>query len=184
MIAALILAAGIAGASAGAVRVPSGESAWGGIREGKGPIHVADYDLEATLDPLRHTVEGRERVTWRNRSGEAIRALYVHLYLNAFEGPGSTFSVERERFGGFRTDVEIKKGEWGFIELKSVTQGGRPVPWVFAQPDGGPQTDRSVARFDLPEAVPPGGTVVLEIAFHDQLPRVVARTGWFGTYHL
>ena len=184
MFAASILAAGIAGASAGAVRVPSSESAWGGVREGKGPVRVADYDLAATLDPVRHTLEGRERVTWRNRSREPIRELYVHLYLNAFEGPQSTFNLERQQFGGFRTDVETRKGEWGFIELKSVTQGGKPVPWVFVQPDGGPQTDRTVARFDLPDEVPPGGTAVLEIAFHDQLPRVVARTGWFGTYHL
>jgi hypothetical protein len=184
MLAALILAAGVAGASAGDVRVPSSDSAWGGVREGKGPVRVADYDLEATLDPVRHTVDGRERVTWRNRSGEPISALYVHLYLNAFEGAGSTFNIERERFGGFRTGVETKKGEWGFIELKSVTQGGKPVPWAFVQPDGGPATDRTVARFDLPDAVPPGGTAVLEIAFRDQLPRVVARTGWFGTYHL
>ena len=53
MSAALILAAGITGASAGAVRVPSSESAWGGIREWKGPLRVADYDLDATLDPVR-----------------------------------------------------------------------------------------------------------------------------------
>ncbi len=184
VIAASILAAGIAGASAGAVRVPSSEGAWGGVREGKGPLHVADYDLEATLDPGRHTVDGREKLTWRNRSAEPIRSIYVHLYLNGFEGPGSTFERERKQFGGFRTGVETKKGEWGSIELKSVSQGGRPVPWTFVHPDGGPGTDHTVARLDLPEAVAPGGTTVLEIAFHDQLPRVVARTGWFGTYHL
>jgi len=65
-----------------------------------------------------------------------------------------------------------------------VTQDGQAVPWTFVQPDGGPQTDHTVARLDLPRTVPPGGTAVLEIDFHDQLPRVVARTGWFGSYHL
>ena len=184
MLGTLLIAVGIAGASAGAVRVPSSEAAWGGVREGKGPLRVADYDLEATLDPVRHTVEGRERLTWRNRSAEPIRSLYVHLYLNAFEGPGSTFQIERRRYGGFRSGVATRKGEWGFIELRSVTQRGRPVPWTFVQPDGGPETDRTVARLDLPEPVPPGGATTLEIAFHDQLPRVVARTGWFGSYHL
>jgi hypothetical protein len=184
VLAALILAAGVAGASAGAVRVPSSESAWGGVRGAEGPLRLADYDLEATLDPGRHTVEGIERLTWRNRSARPVGELYVHLYLNAFEGPGSTFNTERVRFGGFRSDVPTRKGEWGFIELKSVTQGGKPVPWSYVHPDGGPETDRTVARFDLPDPVPPGGTAIVEIAFHDQLPRVVARTGWFGTYHL
>ena len=181
---ALLLAAGIAGASAGAVRVASNASAWGGVREGKGPERVADYDLEATLDPVRHTVDGRERLTWRNRSAETVRELYVHLYLNAFEGEETTFGRERKRYGGFRSASRTKRGEWGYIDLRSVTQDGQAVPWTFVQPDGGPQTDRTVARLDLPRAVPPGGTAILEMEFHDQLPRVVARTGWFGSYHL
>jgi hypothetical protein len=154
------------------------------VREGKGPERVASYDLEATLDPLKHTVDGRERLTWRNRSAETISAVYVHLYLNAFEGEGSTFARERTRFGGFRSNVETREGEGGSIELRRVEQGGRTVPWSYVHPDGGPGTDRTVVRLDLPEPVPPGGTTVLTMEFHDQLPRVVARTGWFGTYHL
>src|SRR6266550_568116 len=176
MLAALLLAAGIAGASAGAVRVASSASAWGGVREGKGPERVADYDLEATLDPVSHSLDGHERLTWRNRSTEPVRELYVHLYLNAFEGEETTFARERKRYGGFRSDTRTKRGEWGYIELRSVTQDGQAVSWTFVHPDGGPLTDRTVARFDLPRAVPPGGTAVLEIEFHDQLPRVVART--------
>src|SRR5919204_1814266 len=184
MLAVLLVAAGIAGTSAGAVRVPSSASAWGGVREGKGPQHVADYDLEARLDPVRHTVEGRERLTWRNRSRETIRELYVHLYLNAFEGEDTTFARERKRYDGFRSVGRTRRGEWGYIELRNVRQDGLAVPWSFVHPDGGAPTDRTVARFDLPRAVPPGGTAVLEIEFHDQLPRLVARTGWFGSYHL
>jgi hypothetical protein len=173
----------VAGAGAGAVRVPSSESAFGGVRA-DGPLHVADYELEAVLDPVRHTVEGKERLVWRNRSDVPVRSLYIHLYLNAFEGPGSTFARELQRYGGFRTDVKQKQGEYGYIELKKVLQGGTPVPWEFVHPDGGPETDHTVARLDLPAAVPPGGTATVDFEFHDQLPRVVARTGWFDTYHL
>ncbi len=180
---ALLVAVEVAGWSAGAVRTPSSPDAWGGVRE-RGPLRVADYDLTATLDPVRHTVEGTERLTWRNRSAETISSIYVHLYLNAFEGPGSTFMTESVQYGGFRTDVKTRAGEWGYIELKTVVQDGRPVPWTFVHPDSGPATDRTVARLDLPRPVPPGGTAVLEIEFHDQLPRVVARSGWFDTYHL
>jgi hypothetical protein len=182
---ALLLAQdiGLAGGDAGAVRTPSGPSAWGGIREGKGPERVADYDLEATLDPVKHTVEGRETVVWRNRSDRPVKSLYVHLYLNAFEGEGSTFNRERAIFGAFRTDARTKKGEWGYIEIASATQNGKPISWEFVHPDGGPQTDHTVARFDLPEPVPPSAATTFEVRFHDQLPRVVARTGWFGSFH-
>ena len=178
----LLAAIEVAGKDAGAVRVPSSAGAFGGVREG-GPERVADYNLEAVLDPQKHSLEGKERLLWKNRSAEPVRALYLHLYLNAFEGQGSTFATEARRYGGFRSKVETKQGEYGYIELKKVLQGGAPVPWAFVHPDGGPDTDHSVARLDLPETVPPGGTAVIDFEFHDQLPRVVARTGWFGTYH-
>jgi hypothetical protein len=170
----------IAGASAGAVRTPSSETAWSGSRR------VADYDLEAVLDPDKHTVEGKERLTWLNRSDRPITHLYLHLYLNAFEGPGSTFMSEAKRYGGLRTGVELKNGEYGWMELRKVRQSGsgKPVPWKFVHPDSGPETDHSVVQLDLPEAVSPGGRTIVYFEFHDQLPRVVARTGYFDKYHL
>ena len=177
----------IASAALGAVHTPSSAQAFGGVQQ-YGADHlsqrVADYNLEAVLDPVKHTVEGKERLTWTNRSDKAISHLYVHLYLNAFEGPASTFNSEKARYGGFRTGVETKKGEWGYLELKKVQQGGAPVPWRFVHPDGGPATDHTVAVLDLPQPIPPGGKGVIDFDFHDQLPRVIARTGYFDTYHL
>src|SRR5438105_12796856 len=168
---ALLVAIEVAGWSAGAVRTPSSPSAWGGVREK--PELVANYDLDATLDPKLHTIEGRERLTWRNRSNETITALYIHLYLNAFEGPGSTFNVERKRYGAFRSDVPTKKGEFGWIDLKKVTQGPNPVASTFVHPDGGPETDRAGARRDLPEPITPGGTAARASGLHAHLPRAV-----------
>jgi hypothetical protein len=52
------------------------------------------------------------------------------------------------------------------------------------QPDGGPAGDHSVVRFDLPQPVAPGASTTLDIAFHDQLPRVLARSGYFSSFHL
>ena len=177
----------VAGWEAGAVRSPSSPGAWGGPRTGKEATlsdRVADYAIRAVLDPTKHTITGTEKLTWRNRSDVAIRSVYLHLYLNAFESEGSTFQKEARRYGAFRTGVETKDGEWGWIELRGVAQGGRPAAWSFVHPDGGPETDHTVVRVDLPEPVAPGGTTTLEIEFFDQLPRVVARTGWFDAFHL
>ncbi|MCX5730068.1 MAG: M1 family peptidase, partial [Deltaproteobacteria bacterium] len=177
----------VAGWEAGAVRSPSSPGAWGGPRTGKEATlsdRVADYAIRAVLDPTKHTITGTEKLTWRNRSDVAIRSVYLHLYLNAFESEGSTFQKEARRYGAFRTGVETKDGEWGWIELRGVAQGGRPAAWSFVHPDGGPETDHTVVRVDLPVPVAPGGTTTLEIEFFDQLPRVVARTGWFDAFHL
>ncbi|WP_296943408.1 M1 family metallopeptidase [uncultured Massilia sp.] len=178
----------LAAPDAAAVRVPSSPQAWGGARTGQEATlsdRVVHYDIDATLDPDKHTVTGRQKLTWRNRSDVAVTSVYLHLYMNAFEGTGSTFFTEkRERDAAFRSGVDIKEGEWGHIALRRVEQAEARVPWHVVHPDGGPATDRTVVRLDLPAAVAPGASTTLDIDFQTQLPRVMARTGYFGTFHL
>lgn len=178
----------LAGAAAAAVRTPSAADAWGGPRTDKDATlsnRVVAYDIEAELDPVKHTIAGKQKLTWRNRSAQPVCSIYMHLYLNGFEGPGSTFMTEqRASESGFRSNVDTKDGEYGYIRLNKVTQGSAAAKWTFVQPDGGPKTDRSVVRIDLPQPVAAGATTTLDIDFFDQLPRVVARTGYYGSFHL
>jgi hypothetical protein len=178
----------LVGRDAAAVTVPSAATAWGGARTGSEPTlsdRVVDYHIAATLDPVKHTVDGLEHLSWRNRSAVPVHAVYLHLYLNAFESNYSTYFTESRVPGfRFRSDVPTHTGEWGHIEVRKAEQGGKPITMTFVHPDGGPTTDHTVVRFDLPTAVAPGATTVLDISFFDQLPRVVARTGYFGTFHL
>jgi len=174
--------------NAAAVAVMSAPGAWGGPRSGNEPTlsdRVVDYQIDATLDPTAHTVEGKEQLTWRNRSDRPIKVIYLHMYLNGFEGKDSTFFTEESRSGfRFRDPLHIGKGEWGHIELRSLSQSGRRAQVSYVHPDGGPESDHTVMRVDLPDAVPALGTTILNIDFLDQLPRVVARTGYFGSFHL
>ena len=173
---------------AAAVTVPSAPDAWGGQRTGNEATlsdRVVEYKIAATLDPKKHTIDGKQQLTWRNRSDRPVKAVYLHLYLNAFEGPGSTFNTEmRQNHFGFRSEVKVDEGGWGYMRLTKVEQGGAKVAWRYVQPDDGPKTDRTVVRLDLPEAVAPGSSTTLDIDFFDQLPRVSARTGYYGTFHL
>ena len=178
----------IVGGDAAAVSVPSAADAWGGPRTGAEDTlsdRVVHYSIDATLDPVKHTIEGRQQLTWRNRSAQPVCSVYMHLYLNGFEGPGSTFMTElRENSDVFRSNVRGKDGEWGYTKLRKVEQGGAAVKWSFVQPDGGPATDRTVVRLELPQPVAPGASTTLDIDFFNQLPRVVARTGYYKTFHL
>ena len=178
----------LAPARGSAVTTPSAPGAWGGRRTGSEPTlsdRVANYRIAATLDPVKHTVTGRQQLTWRNRSAVEVRSVYVHLYMNAFANGASTFYTEqRTGASGARKEVEVKQGEWGHIELRRVLQGAAKVNHAFVQPDNGPETDRTVVRFDLPVAVAPGASTTLDIDFLTQLPRAVARTGYVGSYHL
>lgn len=64
---------GIALASphASAVDTPSQPNAWGGARTGQESTlsdRVVNYEIEATLDPVKHPIDGKQKLTWRNRS--------------------------------------------------------------------------------------------------------------------
>jgi hypothetical protein len=170
-----------------AVETPSSPDAWGGPRSGKEATlsdRVVRYDIDARLDPVKHTVDGNEKLTWRNRSAVPVRTVYLHLYLNAFQNPQSTWFTEARDLGLFRSGQKTEDGEWGWVDLQKVQQAGGDVKWRYVHPDGGPATDHTVVRLDLPAEVAPGGSTTLDIAFHDQLPRVVARTGWWGNFHM
>ncbi|GFZ95437.1 M1 family metallopeptidase [Dyella caseinilytica] len=168
----------------------SSPDAWGGERTGNEPTlsdRVVSYTIDADLDATKHAVTGKEHMTWRNRSDRPVSSVYFHLYLNAFQNEGSTFLTERKVLasdGGSRGVGVLKKGQWGWIRLQQVQQGGTSLKWSFVHPDGGPEADQTVVRIDLAQPVPPGGTLALDIDFLSQLPRVVARTGWWGDFNL
>jgi hypothetical protein len=178
----------LAAPDAAAVRVASAPEAWGGIRTGQEATlsdRVASYRIQATLDPVKHLIDGKEQLTWRNRSAVPVRSVYLHMYMNAFESNDSTFFTEKRLTGrSFPSGAEIRDGEWGHIALRTVTQLGGKATWAYVQPDGGTKNDHTVLRLDLPSPVAPGATTVLDIDFQTQLPRVVARTGYFKTFHL
>lgn len=180
----------LAGPAAAGVREPSAPNAWGGERSGSEPTlsdRVVGYRIDAELDAAKHAVSGREQMTWRNRSDRSVRSVYLHLYLNAFKNEGSTFFTERRvltAHGHSRGAATLKKGQWGWIDLRRVQQGEAALKWNFVQPDGGPATDETVVKVDLAQPVGAGETLTLDIDFLSQLPRVVERTGWWGDFNL
>ena len=155
------------------VTTPSAANAWGGERTGKEPTlsdRVVSYAIDASLDAAKHQVAGKEHMTWRNRSDRPVSHVYFHLYLNAFENDGSTWFTERKvltAHGRSRGNAVLKDGQWGWIHLQEVAQGGTALKWSYVHPDGGPATDHTVVRIDLAQPVPAGGTLALDINFLD-----------------
>jgi hypothetical protein len=144
---------------------------------------TASYLIHVELDPRRHTLVGRETITWRNPAPVPAAALWLHLYLNAFKHSRTSFMREREREGL----ATPRAGEWGWIDLRRVEAQGRDLAAAlrFARPDDGNPDDDTVVRVDLPEPVPPGGQVVVKVDFEATLPRALLRTGHAGPdFHL
>jgi hypothetical protein len=157
---------------------------------------IVEYTIQAKLDAKTHTVEGEERLVWRNPSGDAVNELRFHLYLNAFKNNRSTFA--RESGGQLRGDkAGAKPEDWGWIDVVSMkTEAGVDLKAAarFIQPDGDAfphadkgasgDEDQTVLAVPLPSPVLAHGELTLSIAFRSKLPRVFARTGYVRDFHL
>jgi hypothetical protein len=147
-------------------------------------VRVADYDMRVRLDPDAKTLQGEQRIVWRNPAPEPVGDLWFHLYLNAFKNSKSTFFVESG--GQLRGDRMAADG-WGYVDVRSLRRGdGRDLALgaTFEHPDDENADDRTVWRVPLPEPVPPGGEIALDVVFEAKLPRIFARTGYFRDYFL
>lgn len=71
---------------------------------------VVEYTIQVTLDPTEKTLDGRQRLIWR----DAVSELRFHLYLNAFKNNRSTFM--RESSWRLRDEEAGRKPEdWGWL---------------------------------------------------------------------
>ncbi len=151
------------------------------------------YDMQVTLDPSTRTIEGRQRVTWRNPDSVPVGELQFHLYLNAFRDSTSTFMKESGgQHRGFSADGEER---WGGVDINRM-QIVRNTPGdasplgaepelidltdaiQFIHPDDNNTQDRTVVSVQLPEPVAPGAEITLDIDFTSRMPQIFARTGW------
>ena len=152
------------------------------------------YHIQARLDPDTKSIAGFQRVSWKNPDNVAVDELQFHLYLNAFKDTLSTFMVESGgAHRGFSATVE---DPWGGITVNQMRIIGNEVndelpigrsrdssvditeQIQFIQPDDDNEFDQTVISVQLPEPVPPGESISLEIDFESKLPEIIARTGW------
>lgn len=135
---------------------------------------VVDYRLEVRVEGA--LLKGSGSVVLRNVSSAPLDELWLHLYLNAFEGPETVYG--RVPPLGFRGVAPLDAGS---IELESL----RVEAWgaeLAADPPHTPgePLDRTDLRFPLPQSLPPGESLRLDMRFTSKLPPVSMRTGHFG----
>jgi len=151
--------------------------------EAEGAVETASYDLEARLDASTHVVTGKGTLHWTNRSSTPVRELWFHLYLNAFKNDHTLFL--RSPFGAGRSGDHAEK--WGYIDISrlAVRQLGGKDLWPGAdRTSPGDPDDQTDIRVPLPDAVDPGKSIDIELEWTSQLPEIVERTGYSGSFHM
>ncbi len=146
------------------------------------PSKVASYDIEAKLDTTAHRVTGHETIHFVNRSSVQLNELWFHLYLNAFKNDKTLFL--RSPFGAGRSGD--KAHEYGYVDVKKLSLVGGDGADLWPNRDRhspNDPDDETDLRLPLPNPVEPGASLSLELTFEDQLPEIVERTGYSGSFH-
>lgn len=183
MVALLVLSAGAlsvpraAGAAdAGAAGHPEAPAA-----TARQPLsrRVVAYDIEASLDPERRLVRGRETIVYRNDTRAPMPDLKFHLYPNAFSNTHSTYmrgipwSDEPARG---RLERMAREQSWGSMKVAAVRLAGGADLTARAV------IDDTVMSVPLPSPVAPGESARVEVEWETVLPRTFHRMGRWGDH--
>jgi len=149
---------------------------------------IVAYQIEAKLDPTKHTIAASETLTYKNLTGQPQQTFPFHLYLNAFQ-PQSTFMTEVRRSGtrGNGPDSDWDPKHFGSItvdKLEVEGAGDLTNKLEFIHPDDNNTADRTVFQVTLSKPIAPGASVQFHIVFHDVLPKVVERTGYVRDFDM
>ena len=152
---------------------------------------IVHYKISATLDPATKIIKGHYVLTWWNHTDDTIPDLYFHLYLNAFKNLDSTFmrrdpiARRHDSLTDWLTIPGKEKWGWEQIDRIQIVGGADLTPLItYAHPDDNNADDRTVVHIQLPQPIPPKGTIELSVDFTSKLPRAFARTGYDGNYFL
>ena len=147
---------------------------------------IANYDISVLLDTEKKMLEGKERLHWKNPSGDTIRELQFHLYYNAYRNNQSTWLRNSFRSAPFVGPINVEEiNYWGWTKINQVkVSGGEDLTAAiqFIQPEDGNPEDRSVISITLSEPVLPYESIDLDIDFTAKIPLIFARTGYSRDY--
>jgi hypothetical protein len=129
------------------------------------------YDIDVTLDPGRHRLDGRATIVYRSGADTALTRLYLHTYPNAFSGPHTIYARDAERQGENYDLRFAKPGELGWMSLDSASVNGTPATISI---------DETIATVLLPRPLAPGDSARLTLRFAVQVPRHFDRLGRTG----
>lgn len=131
-----------------------------------------DYKMIIDFDVEKHQFEGNQTISYTNNSPDTLNRIFYHLYLNAFQ-PGSMMDIrsreisDPDRRVGDRIS-KLKLNEIGYQIIKSLTQDGVETNY---------NVEGTILEVDLPNAILPGQTTVLQMSFSSQVPLQIRRTG-------
>ena len=128
------------------------------------------YSLTVTYTPAKYEIAGQETLAYWNLSPDTLSELYFHVYLNAYR-PGSHMARYDASQENWRIQ-DLPRKRWGSERI----EGARILRGDTLKVE----TDDTIARVGLPQALAPGESVIVCLDFRSVIPDVPERMGRTG----
>lgn len=156
--------------------------------------NMVNYTINCTYNPETRIIEGEVQILWIKPLEPKVNELQLHLYLNAFSGPNSTFMKE---YGEFPQSIA---DEPGYCKIQQIEVNRIDVTksMQFIQPDDGNKHDSTVisvpVRYPQKSKVKQGsikaigctfrnpGGISCKIKFQSRLPALLERVGVYEDF--
>lgn len=132
------------------------------------------YKMDIRLIPDERALRGEETIIYHNNSPDTLHHFYLHLYPNAYRGSQSVYAREaREFYVEVISDPEAA----GYIKIESLVARYGPAERSYAVPMPF-RVDDTILEADLPQPLPPGERVQVELTFYHKVREHRRRAGY------
>ncbi len=131
-----------------------------------------EYQMDIDFDVVNHQFTGKQKLTYVNNSTDTLRAVYYHLYFNAFQPNSMMDERSRDLLDPDRRVQDrislLNEKEIGYQQIRSLKQNGSEVQH---------KTVGTVLEVELHEPILPGETTIFDMMFEGQVPLQIRRSG-------
>lgn len=132
------------------------------------------YTMDVTLIPIEHALIGEEKIVYTNNSPDTLYKFYLHLYPNAFRSNETIKAREARR--EYRKLLE-NPDDAGYLDIESfriLSSDSTQKPVTAFQ------VNDTILEASLPEPLPPGGELTVELSFYLKVRKFQERAGYRG----
>ncbi len=137
--------------------------------------HVS-YDIKVSLDVERHTLHGREKLTYINHSPDTLTYVWFHLYPNAYKDEHSIFAREEED-RGINDMFYTRESDRGNIALDTIKINDTDLRWEYKD------SDETEMKVFLPRGLAPEDSINFSMNFTVKIPRFISRLGHLNLHY-
>ncbi len=136
-----------------------------------------NYTIDVTLNDTEHTLDGYVKMDYMNRSPDSLRFIWIHLWPNAYKNDRTAFSDQLLENGNtkFYFSDNAQRGYINRLDFK--------VNGITALTADHP-LHQDIVQLQLPQPLPPGGSIRIETPFHVKLPENFSRGGHKGQAYM